>query len=166
VAKRSWPDHRAERGGKVIVPRTQQVEDFFAAYGKRSNDALQDPPREDVDGLVASFAPFLVGAGPKGVFGAPNGEDFRKMIPQGFARYREVGGKAMTVTRVKVTELDDFNAMARVDWDFAYERPKDGRKGHITFQNLYFLNFATGEPKVFAYITPDEERAMKDHGLI
>ena len=72
----------------------------------------------------------------------------------------------MTVTRVKVTELDDYNAMARVDWDFAYQRPKDGRRGNIVFQNLYFLNFATGEPKLFAYITPDEEQAMKDHGLI
>ena len=26
--------------------------------------------------------------------------------------------------------------------------------------------FATGEPKIFAYVTPDEEQAMKDHGLV
>lgn len=26
--------------------------------------------------------------------------------------------------------------------------------------------FATGEPKVFASITPDEGQAMKDHGLV
>jgi hypothetical protein len=67
--------------------------------------------------------------------------------------------------RVKVGELDDFNAYARVDWEFDYERPGDGRRGTIAFQNTYFLNFATGEPQIFAYVTPDEERAMKEHGL-
>ena len=149
-----------------MIPRSGQVEEFFVAYSRRSNEALQNPPKEDVDGVVAAFAPFFVGAGPKGVSGVPNDSNFRRMIPLGFARYRDIGGTSMTVTRVKVTELDDFNAMARVDWDFAYQRPKDGRRGNIVFQNLYFLNFATGEPKVFAYITPDEEQAMKDHGLI
>lgn len=150
----------------MIIPRTEQVEEFFKAYAKRSNDALQEPPSEDIEGVVASFAPFFVEASPKGVFGGHNGDVFRKMIPQGFARYREIGGRGMAITRVKVTELDDYNAMARVDWDFAYERPRDGRKGNVVFQNVYFLNFATGEPKVFAYITPDEEQAMRDHGLI
>lgn len=150
----------------MIVPRAPQVEEFFAACAKRSNGALREPPKEDIEGVVASFAPFFVEASPKGVFGSSNGEDFRRMIPQGFARYRQVGRKAMTITLLKVTELDDFNAMARVDWDFAYERPRDGRNGNIAFQNLYFLNFSTGEPKVFAYITPDEEQSMKDHGLI
>jgi hypothetical protein len=149
-----------------MIPRSEQVEKFFVAYARRSNEALQAPPKEDIDGVVASFAPFFVGASPKGVSGGPNDSNFRKVIPLGFARYRDIGGTAMAVTRVKVTELDDYNAMARVDWDFAYQRPKDGRRGNIVFQNLYFLNFATGEPKLFAYITPDEEQAMKDHGLI
>ena len=54
--------------------------------------------------------------------------------------------------------------LVRVDWEFDYQRPKDGLKGTIAFQNIYQL--ATGEPKVFAYITPDEEQAMKDHGLV
>lgn len=150
----------------MVIPRARQVEEFFVHYSRRSNEALQTPPKEDVDGVVASFAPFFVEASPRGVVGGANGDDFRRMIPEGFARYRALGGTAMTVTRVKVTELDDYNAMARVDWDFAYRRPKDGRRGNIAFQNLYLLNFASGEPKVFAYITPDEEQAMKDHGLL
>ena len=150
----------------MIIPRVTQVEEFFANYSRRSNEALLVPPREDVDGVVASFAPYFVGSSPRGVFGAANDDAFRNMVPQGFARYREIGGTAMTVTRVKVTELDDFNAMARVDWNFAYRRPKDGRRGNIVFQNLYFLNIATGDPMACGYITPDEEQAMKDHGLI
>jgi hypothetical protein len=148
------PDHKEE------------IERFFAAYAKRSNDALRSPPIEDVDGVVTVFAPYFVEASPKGVMGGPNGDEFRKMVPQGFAKYREVGGKAMRVTRVKTTELDDINALARVDWEFDYVRKSDGRSGVVAFQNIYLLNFADGSPKVFAYITPDEEQAMKDHGLI
>ncbi len=148
------PDHKEE------------IERFFAAYAKRSNDALRNPPIEDVDGVVSVFAPYFVEASPKGVMGGANGDEFRKMVPQGFAKYREVGGKAMRVTRVKTTELDDFNSLARVDWEFDYVRKSVGRSGVVAFQNIYLINFADGSPKVFAYITPDEEQAMKDHGLI
>lgn len=148
-----------------MEPR-QQTELFFAEYARRSNEALQNPPREDLDGIATAFAPFFVGAGPRGVNGGANNDAFRTLIQQGFAHYRRIGGKSMQVTRVKVTELDAFNVMARVDWLFSYERPIDRRHGQIAFQNIYFLNFADQSPQVFAYITPDEEQAMRDHGLI
>jgi hypothetical protein len=139
---------------------------FFEAYGKRSNDALKDPPREDVDGMVASFAPYVVGSGPQGVMGGANNAEFRKMIGQGFAKYREIGGTAMRVTGVEVTELDDANAMATVGWAFDYKRKRDGKTGTIGFTNRYFLNLSGDAPKIFAYITPDEQQVMQDHGLI
>ena len=63
---------------------------FFAAYAKRSTDALAEPPIEDVDGVVASFAPYFVESSPTGVMGSENGPEFRKMIPEGFANYRKV----------------------------------------------------------------------------
>jgi hypothetical protein len=160
------PDRRGGRllGGTILNHR-EATEAFFVLYGRRSSDALGDPPVEDIDGIVSSFAPYVVGSNPKGVMGGP-ASDLRTIIPQGFAQYRRVGGKAMRVTRVKATELDNLHVQARVDWEFDYERPSDGRKGTITFQNIYFLSFAMGSPKVFASITPDEQRAMKDHGLI
>lgn len=54
--------------------------------------------------------------------------------------------------------------MADVDWDFAYT-DKAGKSGHVTFTNFYCITTAGGAPKIFAYVTPDEEQAMKDHGL-
>jgi hypothetical protein len=149
-----------------LTDHREATEAFFAAYARRSNDALQDPPVEDTNGVAAAFAPYFVESSPNGVQGAPNGDEFRKMIPQGFAKYREVGGKAMRVTRVKATELDNLHVQARVDWEFDYKRRSDGRKGTVAFQNIYFLSFVSGEPKIFAYITPDEGKAMRDHGLI
>ena len=145
----------------MVVDRREDIEKFFTAYAKRSDDALQEPPLEDVDGVIGSFAPFFVEASPKGVQGGANDAAFRKAVPEGFGNYRKVGGKAMRIARIKVTDLDDCN-----DWEFDYERPADGRKGTISFQNIYLMNFADGAPKIFAYITPDEEQAMKDHGLL
>ena len=149
-----------------MLKQNSDVKRFFEAYARRSNDALQNPPVEDVDGTVASFAPYLVESSPQGVMGGANDAEFRKLISQAFAKYREVGGTAMRVTGIKVTELDEVNAMAIVDWEFDYKRKTDGKTGTVGFTNRYFLNLAGAAPKIFAYITPDEQQAMKDHGLI
>ena len=148
------PDHR------------EAVEQFFTAYAMVTDDALQEPPVEDVDSLVEAFAPHVVGTSPRGVYGSINGKEFRRNLGRGFAHYRAVGGTAMRVTRVKTSELDDYHVLARVDWEFDYQRKQDGRRGTIAFQNMYLLTFADGTPKIFAFITPDEERAMHDHGLV
>lgn len=141
------------------------VRALFDAYAKRSDAALQDPPREDVDGVVNSFAPYFVESSPKGVMGGANDDNFRAMIPKGFAHYRAVGGKHMTIKGLNVIPLDHCHAVADVDWDFVYTN-KAGESGHMTFTNYYFVTTADGTAKVFGYVTPDEEQAMKDHGLV
>jgi len=148
-----------------MSPLETKVRALFDAYGKRADAALQDPAREDVDGLVASFASFFVESSPKGVVGGPNDEKFRALIPMGYANYRAMGGKHMTIKGLKVIELDALHAIADVDWDFAYTN-KAGKSGHITFTNFYCLTIAGGTAKIFAYVTPDEEGAMQEHGLL
>jgi hypothetical protein len=149
-----------------MLKRQLTIEAFFDDYARRSTDALKHPPVEDIDGVVRSFAPFFVESSPRGVVGGENGDDFRQRIPEGFANYRKVGGKAMRITGIAVTEIDDVNVMATVDWAFDYVRPSDSKAGSVSFTNRYFLSLAGGKPKIFAYITPDEEQAMKDHGLM
>lgn len=144
---------------------TSEVEDFFAAYGRRSSDALRQPPVEDLDGLAASFARFFVEASPKGVLGASNDHALRAAMAKGFERYRSLGGTSMEVTRVKVEPIDDFNVMAKVDWRFSYDRPKDRKRGLMDFTNVYFLNRSVGPLCIFATITPDEEAALRQEGL-
>lgn len=36
----------------------------------------------------------------------------------------------------------------------------------VMHSNRYFMNFAGGTPKIFAFITPDEAAAMQEHGLL
>lgn len=138
---------------------------FFESYARRSSDALLDPPREDLEGMVDSFADYFVGSSPAGVRGGANDAELRAMIPRGFEAYRKMGGKRMAVTGVDVTVLDDLHVMATIGWVFDYVRPGDGKSGSVAFTNRYFLTYASGAPKVFAYITPDEQAAMREHGL-
>jgi hypothetical protein len=142
----------------AMSPLETKVRALFDAYGKRSDDALQDPPKEDVEGVIRSFAPFFVES-------SPNDDQFRQMIPGGFARYRQVGGKHMTIKGIRVIELDRLHAVADVDWQFDYVN-KAGKSGQVTFTNFYCVTIAGGEPRIFAYITPDEEQAMQEHGLV
>lgn len=142
-----------------------KVKKLFEAYGRHSDEALQDPPVVDTETVVRSFAPYVVGSNPQGVFGGANDAAFKEAIPKGFAHYRAVGGKSMTISNVEVTTLDDLHAIAHVDWDFAYTN-KAGKSGHVAFRNLYFVTIASGEPRIFAYITPDEQGVMKEHGLV
>ncbi|MGK9054740.1 hypothetical protein [Neorhizobium petrolearium] len=141
------------------------VREFFNDYGRISNDALKDESLVDIDRITAFFAAYFVGSTPQAVFGGANDEKLREVIPQGFARYREVGGRQMLMTGMKVTPLNDLHALAEVGWDFVYVG-KAGESGNIRFTNFYFVTLADGQPRIFAYVTGDEEKAMKDHGLI
>ena len=148
-----------------MSPLETKVRALFDAYGKRSDDALQDPPLLDIEGVVRSFAPYFVASSPGGVMGGANDDAFREMVPKGFAHYRNVGGKHMTIKGIRVIELDRLHAVADVDWQFDYVN-KAGKAGHVTFTNFYFVTIADGSAKVFAYVTPDEEQAMREHGLL
>ncbi len=143
-----------------------EVEAFFAAYGRRSNDALHQPPVEDIDGLLAAFAPFFVAASPKGVAGTANDDSLRSAIATNFERYRTVGGTSMEVTNVEVVPIDDLNVMAKVGWRFSYDRSKDRKRGLMDFTNFYFLNRSDGPLRIFAAVTPDEEAALRQEGLV
>lgn len=138
---------------------------LFEDYSRRSNAALHDPQNADIDALAGVFAGHFVGASPLGVMGGAKDDTFPAILRQGFGNYRAMGGTRFEIVAIEVDVLDGFHAMVRADWEFDYVRPGDGAAGTIAFRNLYFVSFAGGEPRIFAWITPDEAQAMKDHGL-
>lgn len=141
-----------------------RIAKFFEAYAKRLNDALGESPSIDTDGAVHSFADYFVGSTPVGVRGAKNGWLFRLMVPRGYRHYRKIGTKSMTVSSLEVSELDSLHAMAKVHWDSLYE--KEGKEIRIEFDVIYFLTFQSGEPKIFSFIAGDEQKVLKEHGLV
>lgn len=138
---------------------------LFEDYSRRSNEALRDPASADFDALAGVFADHFIGASPQGVMGGAKDESFPAILRRGFGNYRAMGGLRFEIVALETGALDDFNVMARADWEFGYRRPRDGVTGTIPFRNIYLVNFASGGPKIFAWITPDEQQAMKDHGL-
>jgi len=134
-------------------------------YGRRSDEALRDPARADVDALADVFAGHFVGANPNGVMGGARDETFPATLRRGFEAYRAMGGTRFEIVNLEAEALDGFNVMVRADWEFDYVRPRDGAKGTIAFRNIYLVNFAGDRPGIFAWITPDEAQAMREHGL-
>jgi hypothetical protein len=142
------------------------VRRFFEAYQGRMNAALQKRPVVDAAEAAAAFARYFVGSNPKQVFGARNGWLFRLMIGRGYAHYRRLGTQRMEIRGLSIMPLDDYHVLARTHWWSSY-RPKSGASVEIEFDNIYLLHIPAGqEPKVFAYITGDEQQVLKDHGLI
>jgi hypothetical protein len=114
--------------------------------------------------MVADFAEYVVGAGPAGVLGGKNDDAYKQQIRQNEDRYRKVGAKYMKVTDIDITELDDLHAAAKVYWDSGYE--KNGELITIDFYVIYLLSFLNGDIKIFAFISGDEEKILKEHGLL
>jgi hypothetical protein len=140
-----------------------KLDDFFRAYEKRFNDFLSGKEL-DLEGTVASFAKFFVGASPVGVNGGANDQDFPLFIEKGYTFYKNIGTKSMKIVGSDTSLLDDYHAMAKIHWRATYD--KNGKEIVIDFNVIYFVQILNNEMKIFAYITGDEQKALKENGLV
>ena len=141
----------------------ESIKSFFSAYEARFNDALEG--KANTEGIVHSFATCFLEASPAGINCAKNDESFREAIPKGNAYYRSIGTKSMKIRRIDITMLDDLHYMAKVHWDSFYEK-KDKTEVAIDFDVIYFLQARDNEWKIFLYITGDEQKVLKENGVI
>jgi hypothetical protein len=143
----------------------QTLDAFFEQYAARINRALGISPVVDVDASTAAFAESFVEASPKGIVGGKNDEEFRQAISQGLGFYRSIGTKSMTIKRKTINRLDDYHWMVKVHWLACY-RKQDSSETFIEFDVIYLLQMLDECPKIFAYITGDEEKVHQEHGLV
>ena len=143
---------------------TAKVQAFFNDYEARFNQSLQEPPVVDVDGVVGAFAGCFVEASPVGVNCGKNDDQFRQAVPQGFAFYKSIGTTSMKIAALDITPLDDYHVMAKVHWDSRYTTSNGEEK--IEFDVIYFLQLLNEQPKIFAFITGDEQKVLQERGLI
>lgn len=140
------------------------IERFFEAYAAQFARALADPPEVDAEATAAAFADCFVEAGPRGVVCGRNDGTFRAQIPQGYAFYRGIGIRSMAVATLVPSQLDARHWGVRVGWSAAYER--DGKAGTVAFEVVYLLQMTGAGPKIFAYVTGDEEAELRRLGLL
>lgn len=142
----------------------QKIRKFFEDYTRRFNDSLAAGGKVDARAVRASFADYFVESSPAGVHGTSNGLLFGLVIPRGFRQYRRMGATGITLTNLKLTYIDDHHYMAQAHWDAGYHK-KNGDTRSIGFDVVYFLTLHSGAPKIFSYITADEKKVLRAHGI-
>lgn len=142
-----------------------EISEFFAQYEARVNRALGDAPEVDAKATADAFSDSFIAANPGGVSCGKNDEQFLSQILQGFEFYRSIGTKSMKISRLTLAALDEFHVQAKVSWQSDYMK-KDGSGERIDFDVIYLLQTIGERPKIFAYITGDEEGALRERGLI
>ncbi len=135
------------------------IERFFEEYEKGANNF-------DPDLVVAQYTDQFMGADPNGVVSIRNDEAFREAIPQRAEFFRHIGFRSAKVLDIAETPLDDRYTMAKVHWEMIFERER-GRPLDFRFYITYFLFDPGTGPKVVFYIShDDEQKVMREAGLI
>lgn len=144
--------------------KEQQLDDFFNHYCEVFNKAIKkDIP--EIEQTAELFSTCFIAANPSGVNCGQNNETFRDAMQKGYVFYRDIGITSMDIVSKKITVLDNFHTMVKVHWKSNFHK-RDGVKGSIEFENIYFIQTRDGQHKVFAYITGDEQTALKKAELI
>ncbi|HEU5291407.1 MAG TPA: hypothetical protein VFU05_12235 [Cyclobacteriaceae bacterium] len=140
-----------------------RIDDFFSRYALSMNSALFDA-EVDLQPITDSFSGYVVGANPFGVFGGSNSDAFKNSILEGVKSYKKMGIISMNIQSTEVTMLNEFHAMVKVNWKSFYE--KNGKTGEIPFENIYLIQLLNNIPRIFAFITGDEQTELRKHNLI
>lgn len=119
----------------------------------------------DADEVAALYASEFIAASPAGVMAGKNDDQLQQLMAQGYARYRAIGTKEIRIRDVRVSSIDDCHCVAHVAWTATYSR-KDQPDVAIDFDVHYFLQKLDGEPKVFGWVSGDEQALLEKHSII
>ena len=72
----------------------------------------------------------------------------------------------MDIVLLETAILDGFHEMTKIRWKCSYTTKDNNLHGSIEFENFYFTQTKEREHRIFAYITGDEQAALKEKGLI
>jgi hypothetical protein len=59
------------------------------------------------------------------------------VIPQGYEFYKSIGTKSMNIDSIKVSSLDEYHSMAKVQWRSFYNK-RDGSEKRIEFDVIIY----------------------------
>ena len=139
------------------------VTEFFKRYERFFNCALGGDMH--LDEVAALYASEFIAASPAGVMAGKNDDQFTEVMAQGYAHYRAIGTKEMRVRDVRISAIDDRHCVAHVAWTATYAR-KDQPDVAIDFDVHYFVQVLDGEPKVFGWVSGDEQALLREHGIV
>lgn len=139
------------------------VRKFFERYERSFNRALSGDM--DMDEVAALYASAFIAASPAGVMTGRNDEHLKQTMAQGYERYRAMGTKEMRMRHVRLSPMDDHHCVAHVAWTATYAR-EDQPDVAIDFDVHYLVQALDGEPKVFGWVSGDEQALLRKHGIL
>jgi hypothetical protein len=139
------------------------IRKFFERYAAVFKQALGgDIAMDEVASLYASD---FIAASPAGVLTGKNGDQLKQVMAQGYARYRAIGTQEMRIRNVGVSPIDEHHCVAHVAWTATYAR-QDQADVAIDFDVHYLVQKLDGEPKIFGWVSGDEQALLRKHGII
>jgi len=139
------------------------VRTLFERYERVFNTALRG--ELDLDDLAALYAREFIAASPAGVMAGKNDEQLGQVMTEGFARYRAIGTREMRMRGLRVSPIDEHHCVAHVAWRATYAR-SDEPDVTIDFDVHYLVQKLGAEPKVFGWVSGDEQAVLKKHGIV
>ncbi|MGD9479100.1 nuclear transport factor 2 family protein [Shinella sp. G-2] len=139
------------------------VRAFFERYERLFNQSLGGDA--DMEDVAALYATDFIAASPAGVAAGKNDGHFREAMTEGYARYRDIGTKEMRIRDIRLSPIDDRHCLAHVAWTALYTRA-DQPDIAIDFDVHYLVQMLDGQPKVFGWVSGDEQALLKAHGVI
>jgi hypothetical protein len=139
------------------------VEELFRRYEQAFQEALHG--EADMDQVASLYACEFIAASPAGIRAGKNDDQFKQAMAQGYAHYREIGTRQMRKRDLRVSPMDEHHCVAHVAWTATYSR-KGEPDVTIDFDVHYLVQTLDGEPKIFGWISGDEQAVLKRHGII
>lgn len=142
-------------------------EEHIHAFFRRYQDIFRQGLRKqaDMEQVASSYASAFVAASPAGIMAGQNDEQLQQAMLQGFERYRQMGTKNMTLRGVRVDPIDEHHCLAHVAWTATYDRDAAPDVA-IDFDVHYLVQQLDGEPRIFGWVSGDEEALLKQHGIV
>ena len=144
------------------MPMRASVTEFFERYQAFFRQGLKG--EADMERGVSSYAAAFVSASPAGVIAGQNDGQLKKMMRDGFERHRRIGTKDMVLREVRVSPIDVHHCLAHVAWTAIYGRGTDPDVA-IDFDVHYLVQQLDDEPKIFGWVSGDEQALLREHGI-
>ena len=136
---------------------------FFERYEELFRQALRG--QVDMEEVAALYASEFVMASPAGVMTGKNDEQLKRIMSQGYERYRKIGTRDMRIRSIRTSPIDEQHCVAHVAWTATYAR-EDRPDLTIDFDVHYLVQKLGEKPEVFGWVSGDEQALLKEQGVI
>lgn len=128
------------------------VRELFERYEHVFRCALRGDANMDEAALL--YATEFIAATPAGVVTGKNDEKLKQVMADGYARYRAQGMKDIQLQGLGTSAIDEGHCVVHAAWMATYEcKGQPDIAIHLS-----------SEPKVFGWVSGDEQALLKQHG--